>query len=202
MKRLCFALLTLFTVMGVQAQQVSLGLKAGVNFSSFTGDDSDMLNLSGRTGFLIGVTGEIMFTENLGVQPEVLYSSQGAKSDFHLDIPDFGTLSVDEFKVDYISIPILFKYYPIERLSLEIGPQMAFKVNSEVEGSMGNLSDTADFDDETESFEFGGAVGLGYELPIGLFLQARYVAGFTDVYKDISVKNSVFQLALGYKLKM
>lgn len=195
-------LLTTFMILsvtGVQAQDVSFGIKGGVNFSNFSGDDADMLETDGRTGFHLGLIAEIMFTENLGVQPEVLYSSQGAKSDFQMDDEFFGSLSIDEFKLDYISIPVLLKYYFIEGLSLEVGPQFSFVANSEVEGSVDGVSSTEDFDDETESFDFGGALGLGYELPIGLLFQGRYVMGFNDVYTDSDFRNSVFQLSVGFK---
>lgn len=53
-----------------------LGAKAGLNFSNLTGDDAD---LDGRTSFHLGLIAEIMFSEKFGIQPEVLYSAQGAK---------------------------------------------------------------------------------------------------------------------------
>ena len=198
-KNLLLATLMILSVTGVQAQDVSFGIKGGVNFSNFSGDDADMLETDGRTGFHLGLIAEIMFTENLGVQPEVLYSSQGAKSDFQMEDEFFGSLSIDEFKLDYISIPVLLKYYFIEGLSLEVGPQFSFVANSEVEASMDGVSSTEDFDDETESFDFGGALGLGYELPMGLLFQGRYVMGFNDVYTDSDFRNSVFQLSVGFK---
>ncbi|HER40031.1 MAG TPA: PorT family protein [Salinimicrobium catena] len=198
-KNLLLATLMILSVTGVQAQDVSFGIKGGVNFSNFSGDDADMLETDGRTGFHLGLIAEIMFTENLGVQPEVLYSSQGAKSDFQMEDEFFGSLSIDEFKLDYISIPVLLKYYFIEGLSLEVGPQFSFVANSEVEASMDGVSSTEDFDDETESFDFGGALGLGYELPMGLLFQGRYVMDFNDVYTDSDFRNSVFQLSVGFK---
>ncbi|MFD2519000.1 porin family protein [Salinimicrobium flavum] len=198
-KILLIIALTVVSGMGMQAQEVSFGVKGGLNFANFSGDDADLLETETRTGFHLGMLAEIMFSEKFGIQPEVLYSSQGAKSDFDMDDEFFGSLSIDEFKLDYISVPVLIKYYFIEGLSLEIGPQFSFMVNSEADGSIDGASGTVDLDDETESFDFGGALGLGYELPMGLMFQARYVMGFTDVYTDTDFRNSIFQISVGYK---
>jgi hypothetical protein len=61
----------------MQAQSIRFGAKAGVNFASVGGED--VPNLEGKTGFHIGGLVEILFTEKLGIQPEILYSTQGAK---------------------------------------------------------------------------------------------------------------------------
>jgi len=46
-------------------------------------------------------------------------------------------------------------------------------------------------------------LGVGYKLPMGLFFQARYNIGLTDIYEDLvglqrEAKNNVFQLSVGY----
>ena len=45
---------------------------------------------------------------------------------------------------------------------------------------------------------FSGILGVGYDLPFGLRVDGRYNFGFTDVLKDISGKNSVVTLAVGF----
>jgi hypothetical protein len=57
------------------------------------------------------------------------------------------------------------------------------------------------------SFDLSIPVGMSYEFNNNLVLDARYHIGLSDVNKDAdpgekSVKNSVFLLTLGYKLKL
>ena len=56
-----------------------------------------------------------------------------------------------------------------------------------------------DEDTEAESIDFSAAIGAEYALDMGVFFQARYNLGLTDVYDGIDSKNSVFQIGLGYK---
>ena len=169
-----------------QAQETSFGIKAGLNFASLNGDDvADELEMV--TSLHFGVVAEFGLSEKFSIQPEVIYSGQGASLDDEL------------LKLDYINVPVLAKYYIIEGLSLEAGPQIGFNVNSEYE-----------FDGETEDVEnvkttnFAAALGLGYKLPIGLFFQARYNLGLSNAFDGVEgfesdAKNNVLQFSVGYK---
>ena len=165
------------------AQEISFGAKAGVNFASLNGDDLE--DLDSRTNFHLGAVVEFSLSEQFSIQPEVMYSGQGAK------IKEGGEEATLQF--DYINIPILAKYYVTEGLSLELGPQIGLNINSKLEFD----GDTEEIED-TESLDLAGAFGLGYKLDQGLFFQARYNLGFTDISKDEDVKNGVFQLSVGY----
>src|SRR5690554_7681134 len=57
-----------------QVPDVKLGAKGGVNFSNITNSDMDS-----KTGFHIGVLAEVFFSEQFSLQPEILYSTQGAE---------------------------------------------------------------------------------------------------------------------------
>ncbi len=139
------------------------------------------IDLDSRTSFHLGLIGEIMVAENFSVQPEVFYSAQGAKSD---DVT---------LQLDYVSVPIMAKYFVAEGLSLEAGPQVAFNVKAQWEMD----GETEDIDD-VESVNFGAGLGLGYQLPQGIFFQARYNLGFSEIVQDSDMKNNVMQLSVGY----
>jgi hypothetical protein len=49
-------------------------------------------------------------------------------------------------------------------------------------------------------FDVSAVVGLGYDVPLGLRLEARYNFGFSDVIdvEGASGKNSVVTLSVGY----
>lgn len=202
MKNLLFlALFTVGVTMGANAQEVSFGAKAGVNFSSLSGNDAEELNLDGNTGFHLGLVMDIALGNNFSVQPEVLYSTLGAKVDnFVVEDENGDMMSASvEFKLDYIAVPVMLKYYVIEGLSLQAGPQFSFNVNSELETSDGTNTVAIGLEEETESFEFGAGFGLGYELPMGLFFQGRYSKGFSDIFSGSDMRNSNIQLSAGYK---
>ena len=176
------------------SMDVSFGVKGGVNFATITGDDFD--SPDSRTSFHVGLLAEFPLSEMFSIQAEALYSGQGFETDI-----DGGILGGDgkiEYQLDYINVPVLAKVYVVEGLSLEVGPQFSFKVNEEIDTDPND--DPGDYDlDEAESFDFGLAGGLTFQTNMGLFASARYTVGLTDIIPDRDVKNSVFQLGIGYK---
>ena len=61
---------------------------------------------------------------------------------------------------------------------------------------------TAGNKDAFNTFDFGLGLGAGYWITPKLGINARYNAGFTDIYKENngdSVKNNNFQVGLAYK---
>lgn len=172
----------------------SFGIKGGVNFASITGDDFD--SPDSRTSFHIGVLAEFPLTEMFSLQAEALYSGQGFESDMDGEI--FGGEGKVEYQLDYINVPVLAKVYILDGLSIEAGPQFGFKVNEEIDANAN--ADDGDLNlDEAEDFDFGVAAGVTFETPMGLFATGRYTQGFTDIVNNRDVKNSVFQIGIGYK---
>lgn len=177
-------------------QQVKFGPKAGVNFANVSGyDNSEM-----KTGFHVGAVAEIKFNEKFSVQPEVVYSAQGAK--YTQSFPILGTIETS-LNNDYINIPVMAKYYIVDGFSVEAGPQVGFLMKSEskVEGSNGSV--TTDTKEDFKSTDFGVNFGLAYDLPMGLFVNARYNLGLSDIRENTNngdaVKNNVIQVGIGYK---
>jgi hypothetical protein len=204
-------------VFAAQAQEVKFGVKAGVNFSSLTGDVEDV---SASTGLHVGGLVELKLTDKFSIQPEVLYSMQGAEESETYSETVFGTTVTykeeAKIKLGYINVPIVAKYYVTEGLSLELGPQIGFLVNAESEytssasggGMSESESETIDIKDSTKSVDFGLVGGVAYDLPMGLFFQGRYNLGLSDITDedgedndndDFSIQNSVISLSVGFK---
>lgn len=175
MKKLILAVVAILGISTAsQAQSVDFGIKGGLNFSTFTGGISE-INYKARTSFHLGAVAEINLLENFSIQPELLYSSQGAEVD-----------GIDDFNLDYVALPILAKFYlTTDKLSLEVGPQFSFLINDPQKAY------------DNESFDFGVAGGLGYKLTKNIFVQARYTVGLSEVSRYAEVKNSTFQLSAG-----
>lgn len=188
MKKLVFlAAIAVFGLTLSQAQ-TSFGVKAGANFASLNGDDAD--DVDGQTTIHIGGVANIGITEFISVQPELLYSRQGFKDD-DFDITVF---------LDYITVPIMADFKVTEGLSLQGGPQIGFNINSIIEDDdSGGEEDL----DNVEGLDLGLGLGAQYRLPMGLFFQARYVAGLSNVFEDIEgesveAKNAVVSVSVGW----
>ncbi|MGZ9735593.1 porin family protein [Flavobacterium sp. GNP002] len=169
----------------MQAQLVKFGIKAGLNYANQTGSDitinSGNYDKEAITSYHAGLVAEIKLTDGFSVQPELLYSTQGATYKY----------AATEFKneLGYLSIPVLAKFNLNKTVSLDLGPQASFL-----------LSERNDFDVENaETFEFGVAGGLTLNVTKSIFLQGRYVLGLTEASKDADVKNSVVQISAGFK---
>lgn len=176
-------------------QQVKFGPKAGVNFANISGlDNSEM-----KTGFHVGAVAEIKFNEKFSIQPELLYSAEGAK--FTGSYPIVGNVEA-KLNYDYINIPILAKYYIVDGFSVEAGPQVGFLVKAEDKLSNASTELTNDVKNNLSSTTFGLGFGVAYDLPMGLFVNGRYNLGLSDIVKNnnnSAQKSNVIQVGLGYK---
>lgn len=181
---------------------VKFGVKGGMNLANIVGDDAGDAN--NYVGFNAGFFVEIPITDKLTFQPELIYSAQGSKSEGTVDVE--GTLvNFDAtLKFNYINVPMMFKYQVVNKFSLEAGPYVGFltsaKLNFDIEG-LG--SDTVDMKDDVKSTDFGIGIGMNYEFSDVIFANARYQAGLTEIGDSDaggnSVKNSVFQIGLGFR---
>ncbi len=180
MKKLIVAAVALFMGTTAFSQSIDLGIKAGANFANI----SDASGLSNKTGFQAGVFGGIKFTDKIGIQADLLYSQQG------------GEFSLGEFDLTYVNVPIVLKYYLIQGLNLQVGPQFGFIVEDKIKTVFNDIETNID----ANKTDVSGVVGAGYDFPFGIRFDARYNFGLTDVAKEdgFKGKNSVFSLALGY----
>jgi len=70
--------------------QLGMGLKGGVNLASATIEGE---NTEGRIGFHFGAFAEFSASDNLAIQPEILFSSQGYENGTEVNI-DGGGVSI------------------------------------------------------------------------------------------------------------
>jgi len=175
--------LTLFTY--AQGTHVELGLKGGVNLADYY----DKVTTDGaRTAFFIGGLAHIHLTPTIAIQPEVVYSAQGAKIKSGTD------------KIDYINIPVLFQYMFHGGFRLETGPQLGILTNAKFESSNGT---EVSLKSSVKSSDFGWAFGAGYLTSSGLGIDARYNMGISNIRKpnEVAEKNRVWQLGLFYQFR-
>lgn len=187
------------TALTAQAQEKQVGLLLGANFATLNGDD-----MSDGAGTRTGFVGGLFFAFPVGggnwyVEPEALYSMQGATYD--------NSLYNGTYALDYIQIPILVKWVANpggKGFYAMLGPSVGFNISC---NDSGDISGGGSYDESCEdqnvkaTTAFGGNVGLGYSF--GRFgIEGRYGFDFGDALEvdgtgtsadgtSIKVKNSV-----------
>lgn len=183
MKKL-FLVGALALVGAVNAQ--TFGVKAGMNISNISNSDDS----KSKIGLNAGVFLNAPIAANFSIQPEVLYNSKGAKSDFEgFDL---------NLNLDYISVPVMFQYNATPQFYLEAGPEFSFLLSGKVKAD----GESEDVKESFKGFDMGIGLGAGYYFTPNIGITARYVAGVTDILDandgDAS-RNGVFQVGLAYK---
>ncbi|WP_166921875.1 porin family protein [Flavobacterium poyangense] len=203
MKKMMLTAVAVMAFAFSNAQEVKFGVKGGINLHTLTGD---VENESPKVGFQVGGFAEIKISDKFSVQPEILFSTQGAKFEESNSLVS----TKDNTCLSYLNVPVMAKFYVVEKFSLEAGPQIGFllaakskyETKSEVFGSE---SGDEDIKKDFESIDFGVNFGAGYDFTENLSVGLRYNLGLSNIAKveagdeKFSVKNSVFALSVGYK---
>jgi hypothetical protein len=190
MKKISLFLCTLFLAATIFAQNSSIGLKAGLNISNLS--NSNGYEMGSKAGFHGGLLAHIHLAPSLALQPEVVYSSQGAKY----------TVSNGEhdLSLNYINIPFQLQYMFNNGFRIQTGPQVGFlaSVKDKVNNTETDYFTTQDF----KTVDFSWSAGLGYLTYSGLGIDGRYNFGISNINNAGSnvLHNNVFQLGLFYML--
>ncbi|RTY89662.1 porin family protein [Flavobacterium sp. GT3R68] len=191
MKKVIFTVAAVFAFGFANAQDtagpdttMSFGVKGGLNVASISNSD----DAKSLIGFHVGAFGEFMLSEKFAIQPEVLFSTQGAKID--------NSLGETDYKLNYINIPVMAKFYVTPAVSVELGPQIGFLMSADFGDD--------DVKDDLNSTDFGIGFGVGYNLTSNMSLNARYTIGLSDIEKEPfpgedASQNGVLQVSFGYK---
>jgi hypothetical protein len=187
MKKISLALCALIIVCTTWAQSSRLGIKGGLNVSTLS-DDND--ELGSRLGFHAGLLAHLHLSPQLALQPEVVYSSQGAK---------YTVLDGEHsLALNYVNVPVMLQYMFDNGFRLQTGPQVGFLagVNDKREGTETNNFTSDDF----KTVDFAWSAGLGYLTQSGLGVDARYNFGLSNIndFGDAKRRNNVFQVGLFY----
>jgi Outer membrane protein beta-barrel domain len=206
--RIIFVFLAVTLSIQVQSQTFSGGLRGGMNFAQWkqniqisstqTGTISSALTSDTRTGYLIGVYYTIMFSKNVGLQPELFYNSIGSRS---------GSSTIS---VNYASLPIFLRYNITNQFHLLGGPQIGYLISADGQTTSPAGGVTTNIKDNINSMDFGAVFGIGVD--VGKFdAGLRYSIGFTNIIKNPmgsapgftfkqEVSNIGWQIVAGYRI--
>lgn len=163
------------------------GIKAGLNVANVHGKNFDY---NPRASFHAGGLLHIHLNRTWAIQPELVFSSQGAK--YTNNGVDYRT------KLDYINIPALVQFMTASGFRVETGPQLGFLVAARSKANEGTNNNV---NNQYRSADLSWALGAGYLFPSGFGIDARYNFGITEITENAALdrRNNVFQVGLFYQ---
>ena len=173
---------------GVRGQETHFGVKGGINISSLhRGED----NLDSKTGFNAGAFAHIHASEKWALQPEIVFSTEGAK-----ERPG-GNNAKKIYRLSYLNVPVLLQYMFRNGLRLEGGPQLGFlmsakdKINNTITDQKNNYQKVA----------VSLPLGISFLTRKGIGLDARYVFGLSNINQaaDPVIQSNVFQFGIFFQ---
>ncbi|MHC5059211.1 MAG: porin family protein [Planctomycetota bacterium] len=205
------ALLVAFLASPSLAQNLSAGVKGGIDFANLGGDVEDT---NSKFGFSAGASFGVQLHEYFQLQFEGQYVRKGTSAD---------ELGVDiDFKLDYIEfmVPATLTI-PIENSAITprfyAGPALAIETSCGVTAEEGGVSVDIDCDElyeatggelelETKTLDFGMFFGGGVDIALGsgaITVDFLYNLGLTNI-NDVAgttedIKNRNIQILAGYK---
>ena len=192
MKKMILALGIGMSLFAYRAEgQVAFGLKGGLNLTTLNLEDPE-LTYESRSGYHAGLFLRGKFN-NIGIQPEVLLFTQRGQLE--------SIIGTAEERFTYLSIPLMFKFYPLGGLNLQVGPQFGFLIDGEREYNTFLGGVTRDITEYYKKSDVALSVGGGYDFDFGLGLDVRYNLGLKDVNNVADgeeARSRIFLVSIGW----
>ena len=158
------------------SQEVSYGIRGGLNVSNLDFDPDATFNNQHRNGFAFGGFVDYGVSDNFSVQLEIQYSTEGGKA--------------DELRADYIQMPIMARFGLSDKFTVGIGPMASLKTWKDNDGFA--------------TFTFSGVGGVEYMINVELFVDARVHYGLSNILDDdltdVEAQNTTFQFGFGIRI--
>ena len=201
------------------AQDISFGVKAGVNFSNYNvkEDGEKVDDIKMKPGINLGAYADFNFTDMFALEAGLQFEQKGSKAEFSEDYMGIKVKHTNKETVNYFTIPVNFRVnLPVgdNNLYFLAGPTLGIAISgkdkAEVEANGEKESETEDLkfgNDEEESdyhrMNLGFLLGAGFEMSNNLGVRLTYDLGLSNLYpggdSDYSCKTKVLGLALTYK---
>jgi len=223
---LCFG--SLLATSTLHAQHVSLGVKAGLNASTYGG--GDVPNPRFRLGPAAGVLVRLKLGPYLDLQPEVLYEQRGARTSYKIPFDYYASAYAfthqERSRLHDVSLAVLLRLHRAKWFVVA-GPQVSHLLAAQrrvtqasqlLAGpldprvAVGPTSTTIRGVYNYHRWNLGYAVGVGYQVAARVGVELRYAASFTQVQQPrldpdilpvpraVLARNRVVQTQLNYQL--
>ena len=193
MKKYIVVIISCVGLFNANAQdKFSLGIKVGQNFSNVNSVAVDH-NTASYHG---GVSLRFGINEKLGIAPEILLSQTKLETNPSItDVLGNNNLQPETYHLNYLSIPLLVEFKPVNSFSIQAGPQYSILLDQKKDG-IGNASMA--FKSGEFAFVGGAKLDLG-----GFFLYGRYVVGLQNINElqdQTKWRTTQWQLGVGMSL--
>ncbi len=191
--------LVLATLASTVSAQFSIGLRGGLHLANWAVND-DLRNSLGdpaiRLSPVVGAVMEIRFTDNIALQPEMIFLQKGFKQENSYTDPILGEFSSrNDMIINHIEVPVLFKAGGVLgplRMEGLVGPGVSValtgkrKTETVFNGVEDKNTRDIDFnDDEFSRIDFSIHAGAVFSIKLGevvrVFLDSRYLLGLTNI---------------------
>jgi len=153
---------------------VGLGMEA----LAFSTEDEDIINGEPtRLVFAIGGVYSMPLSESVTLAPEALLNYAALPGEKSSDIS--------------LDIPVMFKFFTLDYLYLQVGPQLGFSFYY-ADNEKGKKSK------DRNSFNAGPTFGLGYQIDASSSIDVRCYYGMTKYFDVVDPGAQAFQALLGY----
>lgn len=207
----------LFYLIGIgQAQAQNLnpgphfGIKGGLNLSQLFVDQPNVQDENIKAGLHFGVFSKIPITNNLALQPELLYTNQGSRVNYgQSTIEDLLGIEPGEvrYNLNYIQLPVALAIN-LGPLNIHAGPYLSYLVSANITDlnatdlSTNQLVDLNE--DDFHRWDYGVLVGVGVDIQ-NISLGVRYNHGLKEVGNTNlagaltnNSRNAVGQIYIGF----
>lgn len=179
--------------------QSTIGLTGGLTLASLKAkQDGLSATTDAQAGFSAGFVFHHTISNNMAIQPQLLYTQKGGKQQDAMD--SSSSLAVI---FNYIELPVNILYtHP--KFFIGGGPSFGYALNGKLRFSTAgaNLSEDVEFDDNTNRFELGGNLTGGYNITPNVFVSVNYNFAFTSMSpkEEGTLLNRYFAFKLGVLL--
>lgn len=172
---LVFVLASATRVAFAQDNGLRVGIKGGLNVTNLWTDEVSDDNA--RYGFHVGVYTQLFESDVFAIQPEILFSTKGAK--FEDDADGFeGSL---DFNMNYLDIPVLAVFKLGDAAEIHVGPYFGYLLSAKA-----NIDGDIDFEEDNidrsnfKTWDYGISAGVGFNAgPVQI--GARYNYGLQKI---------------------
>lgn len=197
----------------INAQETKFGVKAGYSLSTikYDSDNEEDASTDPMHTFYIGGLVQHKFSDKFGIQGELLYSPLGGKEEYKDEEDGEFFMLKNKVKLGTILVPVSAKYFINDSFAVSAGAsfgiilsaksQTTFDAGMNIPGLDLGVDSEIDIKDEINTLNIAPFLGAEYTLENGLFFDARYNMGISDLAKADggTMKNSFFQVGVGFK---
>jgi outer membrane protein W len=218
------ALFFLFAI-NVNAQKISLGIRAGGIYSTLNGLDSSVYKPGVMGGLFLEYKGESAWS----FTADFLYAQKGTTFDRSSKNANNTVREkyTNDYKMNYFELPILFHYNFLSdsskfRPRIFAGPSINIRLKSTNsfnytktsltnDSTLANLDGSEDLAFKYSPIDYGAVVGVGFTFAatdkLNIYFDARYSFGLLDIREKISNsskaihnRNAMVMIGVSYSL--